>query len=140
MNDLARLLLEARRAVAAELGADLEDRGYPDLRPADAAVFLAIDRRNGSRVSDLAAGARVSKQGMMAHVDDLEERGYVRRVPDPTDARAKLVRLTARGRRAGAECRRAVLALDQRMKRRLGPGYDLLIEALEEIVSEEAED
>lgn len=140
MNDLARLLLEARRAVAAELDADLEDRGFPDLRPADAAVFLAIDRRNGSRVSDLATGAHVSKQGMMAHVDDLEERGYVRRIPDPSDGRAKLVRLTARGRRAGAECRRAVLALDQRTKRRLGPGYDLLIEALEEIASEEAED
>ena len=44
----------------------------------------------------------------MSMVDDLEARGYVRRVPDPADARAKLVRLTARGRRAAAECRRAI--------------------------------
>jgi DNA-binding MarR family transcriptional regulator len=77
---------------------------------------------------------------MMAVVDDLEARGYVRRVPDPSDARAKLVRLTARGRRAAAECRRAVQSLDQRTKRRLGDrSYDSLLEALDRIVTDDGE-
>ncbi len=77
---------------------------------------------------------------MMAVVDDLEARGYVRRVPDPSDARAKLVRLTARGRRAAAECRRAVQSLDQRTKRLLGDrSYDSLLEALERIVTDDGE-
>lgn len=35
-------------------------------------------------------------------VDDLEERGLVKRMPHPTDRRAKLVRLTAAGRAAAA--------------------------------------
>jgi len=53
-------------------------------------------------------------------------------VPDPADARAKLVRLTAHGRRAAAECRRAVQALEQRTRRLLGDrSYDALREALE---------
>ncbi|HEX9298568.1 MAG TPA: MarR family winged helix-turn-helix transcriptional regulator, partial [Actinomycetota bacterium] len=106
MADLIRQLLEARRALAGELDSDLADRGFPDVRPGHAAVFLSVDRRSGSRLTDLAEHVRLTKQGMMAVVDDLEARGYVRRVPDPNDARAKLVRLTASGRRAAAECRR----------------------------------
>ena len=102
MADLIRQLLEARRALASELDSDLADRGFPDVRPGHAAVFLGVDRRSGSRLTDLAEHVRLTKQGMMAMVDDLEARGYVRRVPDPNDARAKLVRLTARGSRAAA--------------------------------------
>jgi DNA-binding MarR family transcriptional regulator len=127
-------MLEARRALASELDADLAERGYPELRPGHAALFLTVDRRSGSRLVDLAEEARVTKQAMMAIVDDLESRGYVRRVVDPADSRAKLVRLTARGRTAAAECRRAVLSLDQRTRRRLGDRtYDVVVDALHEL-------
>lgn len=51
---------------------------------------------HGSRVSDLAEQARVTKQSAGFLVDQLEEAGYVERVPDPADGRARLVRLTAR--------------------------------------------
>jgi DNA-binding MarR family transcriptional regulator len=132
MTDITRLLLEARRSLASELDTDLAERGYPDLRPGHAALFLTVDRRSGSRLTDLAEQARLTKQAMMSMVDDLEERGYVRRVPDPNDSRAKLVRLTASGRRAAAECRRAVQALEQRTRRLLGDrSYDGLRDALE---------
>jgi DNA-binding MarR family transcriptional regulator len=134
MADLVRLLLEARRVLASELDADLADRGYPDLRPGHAALFLTIDRRYGSRLTDLAEQVRLTKQAMMSLVDEAEGRGYVRRVPDPADSRAKLVKLTARGRSAAAECRRAIQALEQRTRRELGDRhYDILREALEEL-------
>ena len=107
-TDVGRLFLEAHRALASELDAALEERGYPDLRPGHAPVFMNIDRRAGTRLTELARRARMSKQGMMLVVDDLESRGYVRRVPDPEDARAKVVKLTARGRQCAAECRRGV--------------------------------
>lgn len=54
---------------------------------------------NGSRVSDLAEQARVTKQSAASLVEQLEKAGYVERVPDPTDGRARLVRLTPRLRR-----------------------------------------
>lgn len=111
--ELGRLLLEAQRSLAAEVAAELDERGYGDLRPGHAAAFLHVDRRRGSRLTDLAAQARVTKQAMMLVVDDLEALGYLRRVADPTDARAKVVKLTARGRSAAAECRRAVLAVEK---------------------------
>lgn len=133
--DLARLLLEAHRAIGADLIAALAERGYPDARPGHAAVFLHIDRRSGTRLTELARRARMTKQGMMLLVDDLEQRGYVRRVPDPEDARAKVVRLTARGRRYVAEARRAVAAVEARARRELGDRrYESLRAALEELI------
>ena len=132
MTDITRLLLEARRSLAGELDLDLAERGYPDLRPGHVALFLGVDRRSGSRLTDLADRTRLTKQAMMSMVDDLESHGYVRRVPDPADARAKLVRLTANGRRAAAECRRAVQSLEQRTRRQLGDrSYEAMRDALE---------
>ena len=133
--DLSRLLLESHRVLASELAAELSERGYPDLRPGHAAVFLHVDR-SGTRLTELARRARMTKQGMMLVVDDLESRGYVRRVPDPEDSRAKVVKLTAGGRRASGETRRVVQAVETRTRRSLGERrFETLREALDEIVS-----
>lgn len=138
--DLGRLLLESHRTLASELVASLAERGYPDVRAGHLAVFQYVDRRSGTRLTELAHRARMTKQGMMLLVDDLESRGYVRRVADPDDARAKIVRLTAHGRRAAAEARRAVQALETRTKRQLGDRrYDTLREVLEAIAFGEEE-
>jgi len=133
--DLPRLLLEASRALGAEVVSGLDERGFPDARPGHAAVFMHIDRRSGTRLTELARRARMTKQGMMLLVDDLETRGYVRRVPDSEDARAKVVRLTARGRRYVAEARRAMAAVEARARRELGDRrYESLRAALEELI------
>lgn len=138
--DLGRLLLEAHRALGAELVGSMDERGYPDARPGHAAVFMHIDRRSGTRLTELARRARMTKQGMMLLIDDLETRGYVRRVPDPEDSRAKIVRLTARGRRYVAEARRAVAALEARVRRELGDRrYEVLRAALEDLAAAEPE-
>ncbi|MFB3737999.1 MAG: MarR family winged helix-turn-helix transcriptional regulator [Candidatus Velamenicoccus archaeovorus] len=132
--DLVRLLLEAHRALGAELVAGMEERGYPEARPAHAAVFMHIDRRSGTRLTELARRAGMTKQGMMLIVDRLEDDGLVRRVPDPEDARAKIVRLTARGRRFVAEARREMAALEGRARRELGDRrYEALRSGLEEL-------
>jgi DNA-binding MarR family transcriptional regulator len=135
-SDLSRQLLESHRALASELVAGLAERGYDDLRPGHAAVFLHVDRRSGTRLTELARRARMTKQGMMLVVDDLESRGYVRRAPDPDDSRAKVVKLTAHGRRAAGETRRTVQAIETRTRRTLGERrYEALREALDAIVS-----
>jgi DNA-binding MarR family transcriptional regulator len=116
----------------------MTERGYPDVRPGHAAVFMHIDRRSGTRLTDLARRARMTKQGMMLIVDDLESRGYVRRVPDEEDGRAKVVRLTARGRRYVAEARRAIAAVEGRARRELGDRrYEALRSALNSLVGDE---
>jgi DNA-binding MarR family transcriptional regulator len=135
-TDLGRLLLEGHRAMATELVALLAERGYPDIRAGHAAVFLHIDRRSGTRLTELARRSRMTKQGMMLVVDDLEGRGYVRRVSDPEDGRAKVVKLTAHGRRCAAESRRAAQALESQTRRLLGDRrYETLRETLEEVAA-----
>jgi DNA-binding MarR family transcriptional regulator len=56
-------------------------------------------------IGALAAAEGVSAPTMTRLVDGLERDGYVRRFPDPDDARGVLVRPTARGRRLLTEGR-----------------------------------
>lgn len=66
--------------------------GYP-ITMAQAKLAQRIDPE-GSRLNTLAEAAQVTKQSAGYLVDQLEAAGYVERVPDPSDARARLVRLT----------------------------------------------
>ncbi len=136
--DLTRLLLEAHRAMTADLAAELEERGWPDLRASQATLVINVDRRTGTRLTELARRVGVTKQATMIVVDELELRGLVRRTPDPEDGRAKVVKLTARGRTCAAECRRAMAAVQARARRALGGRrHDGLREALELLLEAE---
>jgi DNA-binding MarR family transcriptional regulator len=53
--------------------------------------------RGGSRLTDLAERAGMTKQAMGTLVDQCEAWGLVTREPDPLDARARRVRFTADG-------------------------------------------
>jgi len=136
MNDMAdqtqlsRLLLEAFRALDAEVSDALDARGASGLSPRHAAALLLLDR-SGSRLTHLADRAGITKQAMMQVVDDLESMGYVKRNPDPADARAKIVKLTPRGQKERSDAGKAVSAVETKVRRRLGPGrYDSLRETL----------
>ena len=137
---LGRLLLAAHRTLAGDLVVELEERGWPDIRASQASLLLNVDRRSGTRLTELARRAGVTKQAMMVVVDELEVRGLVRRTPDPEDGRAKVVRLTARGRTLAAECRRAVAAVEARARRTLGGRrYEGLRETLDLLLETEDE-
>jgi DNA-binding MarR family transcriptional regulator len=77
----------------------LKNSGFDDIQPAHSAVFQPLwEHPEGARLTTLARASRITKQSMSALVDHLEKQGYVARVPDPEDARASIVSLTARGR------------------------------------------
>lgn len=138
---LARLLLDAHRSLAGELSVELEERGWGELRPSQASLLLNVDRRSGTRSTELARRAGVTKQAIMVVVDELEAAGLVRRTPDPDDGRAKVVRLTARGRTCAAECRRALAAVDAGARRTLGGRrHELLRETLELLLGPEEDE
>lgn len=95
-DTLGSLLRRPYERLQARVYAGLAARGFPDVRPAHSSVFRIILPR-GSRVSDLAELAQMTKQSMAYLINDLEKLGYVTIEPDPQDGRAKLVRLTERG-------------------------------------------
>jgi DNA-binding MarR family transcriptional regulator len=120
-ENIGRLLLRAQRDFDAELNARLRERGYPDVRLAHSALFAHIDSE-GTRSSESAERAGMTKQGMGQLVADLEKKGYVERVEDPADRRAKLVRLTKKGRHHVREAREIIGEIEEAYARRLGDG------------------
>ena len=92
---LAVLLFIANRALEQRATDAVAAAGYTDITLAQARIAARIGP-HGTRVSDLAAQARVTKQSAAFLVEQLETAGYVERVPDPSDGRARLVRLTER--------------------------------------------
>ncbi len=96
-QELGVLLFVANRALEQRAYDAVVAAGITDITPAQARVAARIGP-DGSRVSDLAEQARVTKQSAAFLVEQLEAAGYVERVPDPTDGRARLVRLTSRAR------------------------------------------
>ena len=94
--NLGVLLREPFQEVVRRVSADLAAAGFDDLRPAHTAVFQHIEA-DGSRLTDLAERAQITKQSMSYLVDHLERRGYLERRPDPSDRRATLLCLTERG-------------------------------------------
>jgi DNA-binding MarR family transcriptional regulator len=93
------LMFIASRAAADRIFAAMRDAGYDDVTIAQSRLMMGVDP-DGTRLSVLADRAQIAKQTATALVDKLERAGYVERVPDPTDGRARLVRMTARARAA----------------------------------------
>lgn len=84
------LLLYAYQGSAGALVETLRARGHPAIRPKHGAVFANIERQ-GTRPSVMAERAGIGKAAMGELIDELQRLGYVRREPDPSDRRAKLV-------------------------------------------------
>ncbi|NUT20603.1 MAG: MarR family transcriptional regulator [Hamadaea sp.] len=93
------LLFIPYRAMESRVFAELADAGFGDFTPAQARVFQRIGP-DGTRLTELAEAAGVTKQTAGFLVDQLEKAGYVERAPDPQDARARLVRIAKRGHEA----------------------------------------
>jgi DNA-binding MarR family transcriptional regulator len=76
----------------------LKDLGYEDITPSHGWIF-SHTKETGSRITELATIARITKQSMSTLAAQLEASGYVKKKPDPTDHRAWLLVLTAKGKK-----------------------------------------
>ena len=97
--DLGVSLLIPYRYTEDRIFRALQDAGFDDWTLAQCRVFQRV-APDGSRLTDLAEQAQMSKQSASVMVDQLERLGYVCRVPDPADGRARLIVIEQRGRRA----------------------------------------
>jgi DNA-binding MarR family transcriptional regulator len=135
---LLSLLDAATEAVLAEFRKELEEAGYADIRPTHGCVFRFV-RDDGMRLTELARLAGMTKQSVGELVDDLVGLGYVERIPDPEDRRAKLICLTDRGVEAQRVGFGLLGELEDRWAERFGAArVKQLRELLEEAVSEDA--
>lgn len=116
---LVHLVCLAQEAVIDGLQQRLHGAGFTDLRAAHSCVFRYLDA-DGCRLSALAELAGMSKQAIGQHLDYLAERGYLARAADPSDRRAKVVRLTPRGLEVKRAAGRAFREMEAELAGALG--------------------
>jgi DNA-binding MarR family transcriptional regulator len=99
VETLIALLRRTSRQMVDELIERLHAAGYADHTAAHHPLFENIDPE-GTRLTVLASRTGLTHQAVGELIDALERRGYIERLSDPSDARARLVRLTKKGRGA----------------------------------------
>lgn len=105
---------------APRLRAAFAAAGLDGIRPAQAVALVPL-AAGGLHASDLADRLKVSRQAVAQGIASLERHGYVTRVTDPGDARARIIELTPRGRQALRVMRSNAVALEKRWADVLGP-------------------
>lgn len=117
-ENTAALLGQAYAQLGQRIVEGVVAAGFPQ-RPAHSAVFANIDA-DGTRLTTLAERANMTPQSMAELVNDLEHMGYLRRQPDPTDRRAKLITLTARGHASVTAARETISQLEMDLEQLVG--------------------
>ncbi|MFD6219336.1 MarR family winged helix-turn-helix transcriptional regulator [Nocardia asteroides] len=118
--NLGVLLFVPYREMERRVLVALAEAGFDDLTQAQARLVARI-APEGSRLTDLAAQAQVTKQTAKVLVDQLVRAGYLSREPDPTDGRARLLRLAERGAGAAETANQAAALVESEWIAHLGP-------------------
>lgn len=118
-DHIGRDLLPLADLLDRRVFSELARRGYEDFREGHQSVFINIDDE-GTTLTELAARARLSKQAMHELVSDLEARGYVERLPSPSDGRSKIIRTTDKGERSIEAAWSAIALLEAEWTKLLG--------------------
>jgi DNA-binding MarR family transcriptional regulator len=135
---MAGLFEIAKDAFFEDFRTELEQTEFADIRPTHGCVFRFV-KGGGLRLTVLAEMAGMTKQSVGEIVDDLVARGYVKRIPDPDDKRAKIICLTERGERAQATGLALFAKVEKQWAKRYGA--DRIAQArelLEEVAANEA--
>ncbi len=119
LPDVAAVLVAAARAHTGAVMERLALRGYADFPFASASLLWLMDE-TGTRSTLLAQRGGVTKQAMSHLVRMMERQGYLEQVRDPNDTRAKVIRMTPRGKAVKAACVEVREELNQRIAKIVG--------------------
>lgn len=128
-RDLTLLFTALSAACDAAVRKRMADAGHGEVRTVHGYVFQHL-LTGPVRVTDLADLLGMTAQGASKVVAEMERVGYAERHIDPHDSRVRLVEITARGREAVAEGRRARAAVTTELLDTLGPKADDLLDSL----------
>jgi DNA-binding MarR family transcriptional regulator len=135
VENVGFLLAKASQRFNERLVESFAAAGYPEVRASYGSALVPLFDRDGLRLGELAAAARLSKQAMTGLVKLCERDGLVERERDPGDGRAFNVRLTARGREFRSTAEQILHELDDELIEALGTrNRDALIKALKGVI------
>ena len=131
---MARTIKRARTALVEAVALRPRAEGRAGMRAAHSQVFEHLDRA-GTRLTTLAERAQMTHQAMSELVGELVHNGFLERVPDPTDGRARLVRPTAQGLHELGRSAQYLLDIHRRWERELDTvSVDQVLRALDTLI------
>lgn len=116
---LSRLLLDRFRWADRALRSRLVALGWPETTPAQSLVFASLEAA-GTRPSELARRIGVSRQAVHQTIGELVAVDLLELVDDPGDGRAKLVVVTAKGKRNIVAALQAIEEMETELRSRIG--------------------
>jgi DNA-binding MarR family transcriptional regulator len=126
---IGALLRVPAQAIHRRIINELNATGFEELRVPHMAV-LQFPGPDGSRPGLLAERAGMSKQAMNQLLRSLEGIGYLARSDAPDEGRARIVRLTTRGRAACAKIHEILQDIEREWSAELGPKHFSQLKAL----------
>ncbi|MBC7955165.1 MAG: MarR family transcriptional regulator [Cytophagales bacterium] len=126
-------LWRASQAWMGRFQRDMVAAGHPVFAEARAQLIPHIDRE-GTRQSDLVLRMGLSKQAVQQLVVGLERDGLIERLPDPDDARGKVVAFTERGQAMLTDANDVKKTIEKEYRTQLGAeGFAQLVAALDRL-------
>jgi DNA-binding MarR family transcriptional regulator len=119
---IGALLRVPAQAIHRRIINELNAAGFEELRVPHMAV-LQFPSPDGVRPGMLAERAGMSKQAMNQLLRSLEALGYLARSDAPDEGRARMVRLTKRGRAAYAKMHNILRDIEREWSAELGPKH-----------------
>lgn len=134
-NNIGRRLNETARIFEHKIVENLKLRGHDELTVAHISLTRNLDE-DGTRLTELARRASMTKQSMSELVDQVERTGLIEKRRDPTDGRAKLVCFTPKGLAWLEAFHQSLLVAETEMREEIGSAVvDLIVEVLAKYVT-----
>ena len=125
-GNVGRAIFNAFQLFERDLLEAVQRDGFGDIRRVHLNLYRNLDF-DGTRLTELAARANMTKQGMQELVDRAEALGFVERRQDPDDRRAKIVAFSDRGLRLLEALHRGIVLAEQRLIALVGADVVALI-------------
>ena len=121
-QNLGCLLLSATDVFMREKLRAVHADGFVQVAEVHMALVQSLDL-HGTRLTEIAARAGMTKPSMLELVDKAEQLGLVERRPDPGDQRAKVVVFTPAGLRMLSRLRQGITKAERRMAAAMGAEF-----------------
>lgn len=120
MAQIGSLLKKIYRAYSLELLSQLQERGFNDLRPSFLEILSFIADNEGPSIKEIGTACGLKKQTMTSHLNELETRGYIKRLVSSTDKRESEIFLTAYGEKFKLTLLQVVNDIEKDYTKRMG--------------------
>ena len=138
-NNIGRRMNEAVRLFETRIIENLKARKHDELTIAHINLTRNLDE-DGTRLTELARRASMTKQSMSELVDQVMHVGLIEKRPDPTDGRARLIFFTEKGFVWLEAFQQSLEIAEQEMREEMGSTMvDLMVDVLAKYVESQSD-